>query len=333
MSGWNPDRTVVVTGGDSPDAESMATALAAESDMNVVTVAPDALLSEDVLPDADALVVVDSPPVHDGINTFRQVRDASLTLPVLVVAADAAPERVEQALSAGVTEYVSAWTDDRAGELAARVRAHIGTPALDGAVQADRWQSIVRALAHDARNPLNVVTGRLELLDVEATHSEAIRRSVGRVESLLDELSTVATVTSPVESLEQVDLAQLATTVWAEQDAPADRLVVETDATVDANPDGLRSILERLFENALHHGGPDVQVTLGDTATGFYVADDGAGLPEAANEELFEQGYGTARDGEGYGLFVAAKIAAAHGWDIDATASAAGGARFDVRAR
>jgi len=50
----------------------------------------------------------------------------------------------------------------------------------------------------------------------------------------------------------------------------------------------------------------------------------------AAAARAVEQGYGTAREGEGYGLFVAERVARAHGWDIAAGESEAGGARFEV---
>jgi len=330
MSEWAAERTVVVTGAESGGIGGLPTVLAERSGLTVVTAGADGLAAE--LPDADALVVVDGAPAPDGVETFRRVRGDDWTLPVLLVSEAVDADRVQTALSAGVTEYLTGWSADRAGELAARIEAHVRTPALDGVVQAERWKTIVGALAHDAKNPLNVVTGRLELLDVEDAHTEAIERSVGRVESLLAELSTVASVAGPIEGTEPVDLAEMAGRVWRDSGAPAERLRVETSATVRADPDCLRIILERLFENAVVHG-DEATVTVGDTESGFYVADDGPGIPVEDHQRVFEQGYGTAREGEGYGLFVAESIATSHGWDIVAGESEAGGARFELRAR
>jgi len=322
-----------------------------------VTADADDLLAE--LVDADALVVVDDPPASDGVETFHRVRRENRTLPVVLVAAGVDPDRIETALSTGVTEYLAAWSDGRSAELAARIEAHISTPteylaawsdgrsaelaarieahistpSLDSVVQAERWETIVRAFAHDARNPLNVVTGRLELLDAEGPHTEAVSRSVGRVESLLEELSTVASVTASIDGTDTVDLAEMAENVWRASGGPVDQLRVETDRTYEANPDCLRLIFERLFDNTVVHAGLDATVTVGDTQAGFYVADDGPGIPADDRERIFEQGYGTSREGEGYGLFVADSVASAHGWDIVAGESDAGGARFDVRAR
>lgn len=322
---------VVITGSESGGSTGLPAALADSAPGTVVTVGTGELSDE--LADADALVVVDDPPSSDGIETYRAVRQADRTLPVVLVAEAVDPDRIETALSAGVTEYLAAWTDDRAEELAARIEAHVRTPARDGIAQAERWQDIVGSFAHDARNPLNVVTGRLELLDIEDVHGEAIERSVGRVESLLSALSTVAGVAGPIENTEPVALAEMAEQAWRDVGGSPERLTAEGPATIQADQECLWRIFEELFENVMRHAGDDAAVTVGDTETGFYVADDGPGISAEDRQRVFEQGYGTAREGEGYGLFVVERIAAAHGWNVVASESDVGGARFDIRVR
>jgi signal transduction histidine kinase len=77
--------------------------------------------------------------------------------------------------------------------------------------------------------------------------------------------------------------------------------------------------------------GDGVTVTVGslDDRTGFYVADDGSGIPQEARESAFEPGVTTTDDGSGFGLAIVARIAAAHGWAVTLTESDAGGARFE----
>lgn len=89
----------------------------------------------------------------------------------------------------------------------------------------------------------------------------------------------------------------------------------------------LRQLLENLLTNAVEHGGPDVAVEVGLTDTGFYVADDGPGVPAAERDQVFEHGFTTG--GTGVGLAVAAEIADAHGWETRLVESSAGGARFE----
>ena len=66
-----------------------------------------------------------------------------------------------------------------------------------------------------------------------------------------------------------------------------------------------------------------------DDRAGFYVADNGPGVPGELRESVFEPGYTTAEEGSGFGLAIVSRIAAAHGWDVTLTESADGGARFE----
>jgi PAS domain S-box-containing protein len=79
-------------------------------------------------------------------------------------------------------------------------------------------------------------------------------------------------------------------------------------------------------------GGTDagVTVTVGTTGDGFYVADDGVGVPAAEREQVFEAGYSTHPDGTGFGLAIVEEVCDAHDWSVAITESAAGGARFEV---
>ncbi|MFB6157395.1 MAG: sensor histidine kinase [Haloferacaceae archaeon] len=79
--------------------------------------------------------------------------------------------------------------------------------------------------------------------------------------------------------------------------------------------------------------GPGVTVRVGalDGDDGFYVEDDGPGIPPDGREKVFEFGYTTADGGSGYGLAIVRRIVEAHGWEVSVTESAAGGARFEVR--
>ncbi|WP_152042330.1 PAS domain-containing sensor histidine kinase [Salinigranum salinum] len=72
-----------------------------------------------------------------------------------------------------------------------------------------------------------------------------------------------------------------------------------------------------------------VTVRLGRLADGFFVEDDGAGIPADASGQVFEWGYSTNDEGTGIGLSIVSEIAAAHGWDVRMTDGTDGGARFE----
>lgn len=107
-------------------------------------------------------------------------------------------------------------------------------------------------------------------------------------------------------------------------------LGVGTDQTIYADPGRLKQVFENLFRNAVEHGREDVTVTVGDFDDGFYVADDGSGIPEADRSDIFEPGYSTGTDGTGFGLSIVNEIVEAYGWEIRVTDSTAGGARFEI---
>ncbi len=55
----------------------------------------------------------------------------------------------------------------------------------------------------------------------------------------------------------------------------------------------LKQRLENPIRNAVEHGGADVTVTIGELPDGFYVEDDGQGIPEAERESIFGAGHST----------------------------------------
>ena len=69
-------------------------------------------------------------------------------------------------------------------------------------------------------------------------------------------------------------------------------------------------------------------MTVGSCPDGFYVADDGVGIPTEDRAEVFEYGYST-HGGTGLGLPVVRSIATAHGWNVTVTEGDDGGARFE----
>jgi PAS domain S-box-containing protein len=87
----------------------------------------------------------------------------------------------------------------------------------------------------------------------------------------------------------------------------------------------------RPSDDAADHDGPDPTVTVGGLdGGGFYVADDGPGIPPEDRERVFEEGY-SASSSTGLGLAIVREIATAHGWTVRATESADGGAQFEFR--
>ncbi|WP_435319463.1 PAS domain S-box protein [Haloarchaeobius sp. TZWSO28] len=189
-------------------------------------------------------------------------------------------------------------------------------------------------LSHDLRNPLTTASLHLELArgDPEdaGEHIEKADRALCRIETLVDSLLRLAKEGEIVQEFDAVSLTDTAKRAWDVVDAPDASLVVEAELpSVQGDPERLRALFENLFRNSLEHGKPDVTVRFGRVNGGFFVADDGPGIPEKEREKVFEYGYSTDEHGTGFGLSIVESIAVAHGWNVTATESESGGARFE----
>ncbi|WP_049926184.1 hybrid sensor histidine kinase/response regulator [Halopiger goleimassiliensis] len=200
--------------------------------------------------------------------------------------------------------------------------------------QNDRLDEFVRVVSHDLRNPVNVAKGHLSIAreQYDDDSLEATMEALERIETLIEDLLTLAREGEEIDDLEPVDLATLVPECWRYIDTKDAALEVETDRTIAADRNRLRQLLENLIGNAIEHGGSDVTITVGDLPeeNGFYVADDGTGFANGEREKVFDPGYSTGVDGTGLGLDIVRRIADAHGWDVRATESDAGGARFEI---
>ena len=196
----------------------------------------------------------------------------------------------------------------------------------------ERLEEFASIVSHDLRNPLNIAQGHLELLDevVESEHIEAISRAHEQMNTLIADLLTLSRVGNQVSTREAVDLASLVEACWRTVPTEQATFVVDTDQQLLADHGRLRQVLENLMRNAVEHGGSDVTVTIGDLDTGFYVEDDGSGIPAPARDDIFATGYSTAEDGTGIGLSIVKQVVDAHDWEIDVGDGSEGGTRFEI---
>lgn len=78
----------------------------------------------------------------------------------------------------------------------------------------------------------------------------------------------------------------------------------------------LEQLFENLFRNAVEHGGEGPTVRAARSSTGFFVVDDGPGIPEGERNHVFDHGHTSSDSGTGFGLSIVATIVDAHGWDV-----------------
>lgn len=193
----------------------------------------------------------------------------------------------------------------------------------------ERLERFTAFVSNDLRNPINVAQGFLEhaLATGETTSLDRVGETLEHLENLVDELLTI----TRDEELEPrlVPFAPLVDRSW--RSSPTAYLTLELavpdDAYILAVPGQLRHLLDNLYRNAAEHAGPAVTVKVGLTRTGFYVEDDGDGIPPEKRDRLFD--YDDPEAETGIGLAMVNEIARVHGWRATVTESATGGARFE----
>lgn len=199
--------------------------------------------------------------------------------------------------------------------------------------QLERFGSVV---SHDIRNPLSVIQGHVEL----ARHNDAepqldtIAENADRIENIIED-ALVMTRGEGVQETKPVNVATIARRAWSHVDTNDVSLETDCDFSLEADPARLVQLFENVFRNAIEHGGSvtviHVGTLLGNNSNrrGFFVADDGVGIPEENRETIMVDGYTTSEDGTGLGLSIISDIVNTHGLHMDVTESETGGARFE----
>ncbi|WP_418281924.1 ATP-binding protein [Halorubrum sp. DTA98] len=203
--------------------------------------------------------------------------------------------------------------------------------------QNERLEGFADTIAHDLRNPLNVAQGRLDLAQQtgDEEHFEAIRSAQDRMGQMIDELLTLAKQGQAVSDPDSFVFVDAITRAWSHVETSDATIAVDVDESVmiTADEGRLCELLENLFRNAVEHGGETVTVRIGvlSEGAGFYVEDDGPGIPPEKRTEVFEAGYTESATGTGFGLSIVQQIVDGHNWTITLTESDNGGARFELR--
>ncbi|QLD88582.1 PAS domain-containing protein [Natronomonas salina] len=197
--------------------------------------------------------------------------------------------------------------------------------------QNERLDQFAGVVSHDLRNPVAVAKGHLEIArtDGDPNSFDRVEEALDRVEEITNDVLALARQDQEAVECERVELAVVAEQAWKTVDTGDASLTVEASRSLSADPGRLRRALENLFRNSIEHGPADVSVRVGGADGGFYVADDGPGIPAADRDDVFDPGYTTDDRGTGFGLAIVEGTAEAHGWSVVATEGSDGGARFE----
>ncbi|MFI1213059.1 ATP-binding protein [Streptomyces sp. NPDC020802] len=213
--------------------------------------------------------------------------------------------------------------------------------ALETSVE--RQRAFVADASHELRSPiaslrtqLEVGAAHPELLDVEGAVEDTVRLQRLAADLLL--LARLDAGERPADA--RFDLAELVGEETAQRSG--DRIAASVTAEpveVAGSRRQLARVLGNLLDNAQRHTRSSVAVTVrraGKQAV-VEVGDDGAGVPAAERERIFERfvrlDEARTRDegGAGLGLAIARDVAVRHGGSLTVRETPTGGALFELR--
>ncbi len=228
----------------------------------------------------------------------------------------------------------------------------------------DAIESFAADVAHEIKNPLTSLRSAVETAarvrdpDQQRRLMAIILEDVQRLDRLITDISDASRLDAELsrEHLEPVDVGRLIAALVEVRQATAEagvggpglRFEGPTDGTlaVAGLEDRLVQVFNNLISNALSFSPPDGTVVLRGAREGrnvvVTVEDEGPGIPEGAEESIFERFYSERPESEkfgthsGLGLSISRQIVDAHGGTIRAENRRAPdgsvlGARFVVR--
>jgi signal transduction histidine kinase len=310
------------------------------------------------------LVVTDLKQIDDSLRILGQVALIGSPLAVLLMAVAtysvvALTLRPVAALRHGAADITAAGlADQRLPVSSAQDEIHRLAVTLNAMLDridtaTKRQRTFVGDAAHELRSPLASLRVQLEVAErlgpAEDLPSlvDDVLVDVGRIDRLVDDLLALAGQDEAGGTLrrrEPVALDELVDTVVAgylHARVPV-TVTASIPATVDGDPDGLRRVAINLVDNAVRHARREVSVALetgmlaGRATVTLCVTDDGAGIPPAERERVFDRFYrlnaSRSREsgGTGLGLSIVRDLVRAHGGSVRLTTRPDGGTGLQV---
>ena len=218
--------------------------------------------------------------------------------------------------------------------------------ALEGRSYAERY---IQTLTHEMKSPLAAIKGAAELLDEDMPAEtrkrflENIRAETSRTERLINRLLELSAIESKthLDKPETLDLPSVVARAIDQARPLAELAGVELDfaspdsqVTIKGDAFILRAAITNLLENAIDFsprgGRIEIGISRQDDWITLTIRDHGPGIPDYAQERVFERFYSlrhhtSGRKGTGLGLPLVREAAGVHGGTINLDPAEGGG--------
>lgn len=200
-------------------------------------------------------------------------------------------------------------------------------------------------LAHETRNPLNIIRGLAQMISKQSDTSAEIQQKsrdiINEADKVAAQLNEFINYSRPREvRRSNIPLTSLINEVVRalnyDLEEKAIRLeVLGEPLTIEADEQMLRQALFNLILNAIQAVDRNGEIQIASQQAGasealIEVRDNGPGVPSERRSEIFKPYFTMQKTGTGLGLAVVQQIVLAHGWDIECVANDPKGALFRI---
>ena len=200
-------------------------------------------------------------------------------------------------------------------------------------------------LAHETRNPLNIIRGQAQMLSRLPDVSPEARNQAKTIVDEADKVTAQLTEFINYSRPREVRRTRIALVPAASEiirtlnfDIEEKKLRVEAGGdplTVEADEQLVRQVLFNLIINAIQAAGPGGNINVevrrtSPTEAVLEVRDVGPGVAPENRQEIFKPYFTTHQKGTGLGLAVVSQIVLAHGWEIECIPNEPRGALFRI---
>jgi len=297
--------------------------------------------------DLPSLIITDvNMPGMTGFELLETFRgdEALRPIPVIVISAKVDRAATRRGMELGAADFITKpFTEE---ELLHSIATRLEKKEL-----MDELDAFSHTVAHDLKNPLATLTGRLEVVGMlidtadKATlrhHLQEATKSSFRLASIIDELLVLAGVRRQAVKRVPLDMTAIVTESLDRLDS-----ILRTQHANVKTPTAwpvaighapwIMQVWVNYISNAAKYGGTPPQITLGaDTPPGgdfvrFWVQDTGPGLDEAGRLQMFvpfTRISSVRAKGHGLGLSIVRRIAEKLGGQVGVECQPGQGARF-----
>ena len=200
-------------------------------------------------------------------------------------------------------------------------------------------------LAHETRNPLNIIRGMAQMISKQKETPAEIRENVRAIVDETDKVTAQLNEFINYSRPREIRRGKLALDSLVNEvvralafDIEEKKIKLETKGepmTIEADEQLLRQALFNLVLNAIQAVDENgrIQIMTGKVSASeatLKVGDDGPGVPPERRQEIFKPYFTTNQKGTGLGLAVVQQIVLTHGWEIECQANEPRGALFCI---